>query len=115
MPDAMINEDLGYPIVVGDNLRASLSEFVRKEQRPKVLLCDANKRVQAIADEIARLAGNPPVLPFTLGEKRKRLATVESVLDAMVRAGVERGDLVMGVGGGVASDLFGFAAAIYMR
>jgi 3-dehydroquinate synthetase len=50
-----------------------------------------------------------------LGEPRKRLSTVERVLDAMVTAGVERGSLVLGIGGGVASDLFGFACAVYMR
>ena len=49
------------------------------------------------------------------GQSRKRLSTVERVLDALAAAGVERGALVLGIGGGVASDLFGFACAIYMR
>ena len=50
------------------------------------------------------------VEPFALGESRKRLATVERVLDALLAAGVERGTLIVGVGGGIAGDLFGFAA-----
>jgi 3-dehydroquinate synthetase len=33
----------------------------------------------------------------------------------MLAAGADRSTLVLGVGGGVASDLFGFAAATYMR
>ena len=33
----------------------------------------------------------------------------------MAGRGVERSSLVLGIGGGVASDLFGFAGAIYMR
>jgi 3-dehydroquinate synthetase len=55
------------------------------------------------------------VLAFALGERRKRLGTVERVLEALLRAGVERSGLVVGVGGGVASDLFGFGCATYMR
>ena len=55
------------------------------------------------------------MLRFALGERRKRLATVERVLDALLAAGADRRTLVIGVGGGVASDLFGFAAATYMR
>ena len=54
-------------------------------------------------------------MPFALGERRKRFHTLEAVLDAMLRAGVDRDTCVLGVGGGVASDLFGFAAAVYMR
>ncbi len=52
---------------------------------------------------------------FTLGESRKRFSTVETVHESLVKAGADRETLVVGVGGGVASDLFGFAAATYMR
>ncbi len=79
------------------------------------MLTDANPRVRGIAASVAGVAGSPPVRAFALGETRKRLATVERVLEAMLGAGVERGALVVGVGGGVASDLFGFACATYMR
>jgi len=37
------------------------------------------------------------------------------VLNALAAAGADRETLVIGVGGGVAGDLFGFAAATYMR
>ncbi len=109
------NDDLGYPIFVAQNVRDELLAFVRLRGRPSAILCDANRHVRAIAEEIAQAAGDVPVLRFTLGESRKRLATVERVLDAMVGVGVERSSLVLGIGGGVASDLFGFACAVYMR
>ncbi|HTX59955.1 MAG TPA: 3-dehydroquinate synthase family protein [Verrucomicrobiae bacterium] len=112
----VVNDDLGYPVVVGGGLRESFSEFVRARGGRWVMLCDANPAVVRIARAYARKAGGAlAVIPVALGERRKRLATVERVLDALVRAGADRGTLVVGVGGGVASDLFGFAAACYMR
>jgi 3-dehydroquinate synthetase len=77
-----------------------------------VVLSDARPDVVAIARRIAR---DRPLLTFALGERRKRLATVERVLDALAMHGVERATTIVGVGGGVASDLFGLAAALYMR
>ncbi|MEX1141686.1 MAG: bifunctional shikimate kinase/3-dehydroquinate synthase [Thermoleophilaceae bacterium] len=49
------------------------------------------------------------------GETHKTLATVEDVLGQLARAGAERSDLVVAVGGGVVGDLAGFCAATYQR
>jgi 3-dehydroquinate synthetase len=113
--EASINDDLGYPIVVAERLHEHLEAFARKSEAPVVVLSDRNRHVTAIAQRVAAAFGRRPVLEFRLGETRKRLGTVEQVLDAMLAAGVERSALVVGVGGGVASDLFGFACATYMR
>lgn len=79
-----------------------------------VVLCDSNVCTQAAA--LTRgLRGSLGVHAFELGERRKTLAMVERVLETLVRAGADRETTVIGVGGGVASDLFGFAAAIFMR
>jgi len=110
-----INDDLGYPIVMGENLSAALIAFLKKEGPPRAILCDANPHVREIAGQIASPLGRVPILSLPLGESRKRLTTVERVLDALLDNGTERRDLIVGVGGGVASDLFGFACAVYMR
>jgi 3-dehydroquinate synthase len=112
---ASCNDDLGYPIVVGEDPHDELVAFLRKSGPASVILCDANRHVRALAREISTAKRATPIRPFTLGESRKRLSTLERVLDGMLEAGVERGSLVLGIGGGVASDLFGFAAATYMR
>jgi len=49
------------------------------------------------------------------GEPSKNLSTVEQVLGELTRAGMERGDVLVAVGGGVVGDLAGFCAAIYQR
>ncbi len=109
------NEDLGYPIVVAGDVRDEVRAFAARSSFPALILCDATPQVRTVARGLAAVTGRAPIVSFTLGESRKRLSTVERVLDAMLDSGVERGGLILGVGGGVASDLFGFVCATYMR
>ena len=49
------------------------------------------------------------------GEEAKRLSVVEGLCSNFARQGLTRRDLVIGVGGGVVTDVAGFAASIYHR
>ncbi len=49
------------------------------------------------------------------GEGSKSWATLESLTDRLLELGVERGDHVIALGGGVIGDLVGFATAILKR
>jgi len=49
------------------------------------------------------------------GEMAKTMPTVEAVCLALADAGLSRTDLLVSVGGGAASDLGGFVAAVYLR
>jgi 3-dehydroquinate synthase len=108
-------DDLGYPIVIDRDAAPHVAAFARERGHVRaVVLADANLALRA--KRIARALGaRTPVLAFALGERRKRLRTVERVLDALAEAGADRQTLAVGVGGGVGGDLFGFAAAAYMR
>ncbi|HVS46507.1 MAG TPA: 3-dehydroquinate synthase family protein [Verrucomicrobiae bacterium] len=112
-----VNDDLAYPIVVAPDVRVFVRSLLTdRDVRRLVVLCDANPAVVAIARRVTRgLPGLLGVVPIQLGERRKRLSTLELVLERLLSAGTDRQTLVLGVGGGVASDLFGFAAATYMR
>ena len=54
---------------------------------------------------------------FTIGdgEDAKHLGTVEDLCRDFTRWGLTRGDVVIGVGGGLVTDTAGFAAAVYHR
>ncbi len=52
---------------------------------------------------------------FPAGEQSKTLATVEDIMAAACKAGLDRQDALAALGGGVTGDLTGFAAAIYKR
>ena len=52
---------------------------------------------------------------FGAGEKNKRMETMSELWDACLSAGLERASTILGLGGGVVTDMAGFAAATYLR
>lgn len=113
--DFIVNTDLAYPICVAGDTRPAIASFLEHRGQAFIVLCDSNPHVLRLARSIAKRSGAMAVLPVTLGESRKHLRTVERVHDALLASGAGRDTLVLGVGGGIASDLFGFCAATYMR
>jgi len=66
--------------------------------------------------EALRSVGNDlTLIGLPAGEGSKRLATVEMLWKRFLEGGLERRDGVVALGGGVVSDLTGFAAATYLR
>ena len=49
------------------------------------------------------------------GERAKRPAVLAQLWGRLAAAGIQRGDLVVALGGGVTGDLTGFAAATWLR
>jgi 3-dehydroquinate synthase len=56
-----------------------------------------------------------PVIQIPDGERHKQLSTVSRIYDALVKQQIDRGAVLIGVGGGVLGDVTGFAAATYLR
>ena len=56
-----------------------------------------------------------PVILIPDGERHKQLSTVSRIYDALVSQRVDRGAVLVGIGGGVLGDVTGFAAATYLR
>ena len=110
-----------YDIVIGRGLLATLGERIAK-LRPgaKVaIVTDENgrqassRRRRSRAVERRHRSRRPIVLPP--GEGTKSFAMLERVCDALIARRIERGDLVVALGGGVVGDLAGFAAAVVRR
>jgi 3-dehydroquinate synthase len=53
--------------------------------------------------------------PLRAEEHLKQMAAVEGIWAAAAAAGVDRGDLIIAVGGGIVGDVAGFAAATWLR
>ena len=52
---------------------------------------------------------------FPAGEAHKNLSTLSEILEFLAREHLTRSDCVVALGGGVAGDMAGFAAAVYLR
>ncbi len=49
------------------------------------------------------------------GEEVKSLKTVEFIISEFVKKGIDRNSLIIGIGGGLVTDITGFVSSIYMR
>jgi 3-dehydroquinate synthase len=64
---------------------------------------------------LTSFADAPVVLFLSAGEKHKTMQSVDRLLRQMVRAGGDRGSLLIALGGGIVGDVGGFLAAVFMR
>ena len=109
-----------YDIVIGRGLLASLGERI-KALRPgakTVIVTDATvaKHHLAAAEASLQIRWHRKLgIVVPQGEGSKNFATFETVCEAIIAARIERGDLVVALGGGVVGDLAGFAAASARR
>ncbi len=111
-----------YDIRIGRGTLALLGEVARSALGPQArrAFLVSNPTVFDLygrpAAESLRAAGfKADLLLIGDGERHKSLATLQRALAAFHDAGLERGDAVVALGGGVVGDLAGFAAAIYLR
>jgi 5-deoxy-5-amino-3-dehydroquinate synthase len=103
-----------YPVLVGPGARHEVARFLPPTAKTAVIVTQ-----QSIQDA-GWVEGIDPGVPFQVcripdGEGAKTLATVEDLARVFARAGLSRADVVIAVGGGIVTDVGGFAAATYHR
>ncbi len=109
-----------YDIVIGRGLIGSLGERI-KALRPGAkcaIVTDATvaKHHLAAAEAALKSAGLESfAIVVPPGEGSKNYATFETVCEAIIAARIERGDLIVALGGGVIGDLAGYASASVRR
>ncbi|HEV2000875.1 MAG TPA: 3-dehydroquinate synthase [Xanthobacteraceae bacterium] len=118
-----VRVDLGpraYDVIVGDNLLDEAGERIARLRPGAKCAIVTDETVAELhlrrLERSLKVNGLQSVsIVVPAGEASKSLATLERVLDELLVARVERGDLVVALGGGVMGDLAGFAAAIALR
>jgi 3-dehydroquinate synthase len=119
----VVNVPLGpraYDIVIGRDLLASLGARIAalRPGAKVAIVSDENvaklyRPAAEAAFAAAGIAATSIVVPP--GEGSKSFPVFERVCEAVIDARIERGDLVVALGGGVIGDLAGFAAATVRR
>jgi 3-dehydroquinate synthase len=108
-----------YDVLIEAGLLGRAGEHVARLSRGRrvAVVTDAGAAVHlavlTASLAAAGLASEAIVLPS--GEGTKSWAQLESLCDRLLAMGVERGDRIVALGGGVIGDLVGFAAAVLKR
>jgi 3-dehydroquinate synthase len=103
-------------IIIGKNLLVKINTLIDFRKFSKVsVLTDENipkvfieKIEEALKQKIIKIIIPP-------GETEKNIETVKKIWKKMLENGLDRRSLLINLGGGVISDMGGFAAATYMR
>jgi 3-dehydroquinate synthase len=111
-----------YPVVIGEGSLASLGDRLRDlgfSPGSRVLVV-SNPVVQEHYGAVALAALERAQLDASLlvveaGEEQKTPATVARIHDGAFARRLERGSLIVALGGGVVGDMAGFAAATWLR
>ena len=109
-----------YDIVIGRGVAGSLGERIAalRPGAKTFIVTDesvARRILPAITQTLGRAGIKTDSIVVPPGESSKSFPVFERVCEAIVGARIERGDLVIALGGGVIGDLAGFAAAVVRR
>ena len=110
-----------YNVEIGDGIVSRLGEMT-KAVCPKAIkaLIVSESNVAALYLDVvkAQLEGaglEVETYVFEAGEKSKNINEIAGMWNKMAEAGFTRTDIVVGLGGGVTTDMAGFAASTFLR
>ena len=106
-------QEESYNIYIERGALARAGELLHLARR--VLVVTDSGVPAAYAAAVADACELAQICTLPAGESSKSFESYQLLLRAMLRLGMTRGDCVAAVGGGMAGDLAGFAAATYMR
>ena len=104
-----LGEGREYPVLVGANAREELDSVLPKDSQRVAIITQENIGVSV------NLETENEIFLIPDGEEAKTLKTIESLCRSFTRWGLTRNDCIVGIGGGVVTDVAGFAAATYHR
>lgn len=104
-----------YDIEVSRGAINLAAEKILKKDRKICVVTDSGVPEEYAKKLLESLGDNAILHVIPRGEENKNFDTLQGVLRSMLEAGFTRSDAVVALGGGVAGDLAGFAAATYMR
>ena len=118
----VVHVELGersYSIHIGDGAWDLLQENLRGWNSAGKVMVVTDERVHSIyghrIEGLTKALKSPSTVVVPQGEGSKSFSRLEDLCRKMAGAGLDRGSLVVALGGGVVGDLAGLAASIYLR
>lgn len=110
--------DASYAVQIGSDFAAGRIGSLIADSAVCVLVSDrtvASLHVPRIEAALSAAGARVIRVDFEPGEAHKNIASVERVWRAALQGGADRKATFVGLGGGVVTDMAGFAASTYMR
>jgi 3-dehydroquinate synthase len=109
-------ERRSYPCVVERGVLAQVATYL-PPRAGKIFIATTEDVWKLYGDQLSGgLKGlDFKALYFPGGESAKRFEHVEAMAEQMIEAGADRSSVVIAFGGGIANDMGGFLASIFMR
>ena len=101
--------DGGISTVVIGRVLDELEGFIPKDKKV-IVITDSNVYTY-YKEQIDRYEG----IVIGLGEENKTLETLDGIYSELIAMGADRESFILGFGGGIVTDIAGFAASTYMR
>ena len=101
--------DRGYDVVVGHGAASELAALLPSSSRRAAVVTQAG--IQRNVDT----GLTTEVFTIGTGEEHKSLETIGELCEGFAWMGITRNDVIIGVGGGMVTDVAGFAAASWHR
>ena len=98
-----------YPVLIGHGVIQDIASFLPPSARKAVIITQSG-----IPANLALPIESKTVI-IGQGESTKSLATIESLSQEFADMGITRNDVIIGVGGGMVTDIAGFAASTWHR
>lgn len=115
----MITEMANSDIMVGRDLFSSMKDIIDFTAYSSSFLLTDNNIFAMYSDKIGGLFGEElesgRYFSLPAGEKSKTLQSVGRIAEKMLSSGLDRGSLLVAMGGGMITDIGGLAASMYMR
>lgn len=103
-----------YDVVVGSGVRSQVSGALPTTAR-RALVITQEGIPFAIADDLKSAGLSVSTITIGDGEEHKSLSTIEAIMVECANIGLTRNDVIVGVGGGMVTDVAGFAASLWHR
>lgn len=103
-----------YDVVVGSGVRAQVSDALPTTAQ-RALVITQDRIPFSIQDDLKSAGLSVSTLTIGDGEEHKSLSTIEAIMVECARVGLTRNDVIVGVGGGMVTDVAGFAASLWHR
>lgn len=106
---------MSHPVRISTDIAAALQDFLHANAHTQTaVLVDENTKKHCYP-LVKALLPKHTLIQIRSGEERKHLETCQQIWQRMTDAKLDRGALLINLGGGVIGDMGGFCAATYKR